>query len=136
MDARDDSKPRATWYDFDAYQPLDELVSQAPSQIVALGGLVRPNKAMQLTPSALSRCVFQMLVWASAQLIAVVRPHVLSHFTGVYQLLSTIIGACSDKGGLLCRNVRNFLKPCTTLTQMFADVLLARSITCPLMSKR
>jgi hypothetical protein len=32
-----------------------------------------PNKAMQLTPSALSRCVFQMLLRASAQLIAVVR---------------------------------------------------------------
>ncbi len=28
---------------------------------------------MQLTPSALSWCVFQMLLWASAQLIAVVR---------------------------------------------------------------
>lgn len=27
---------------------------------------------MQLTPSALSRCGFQMLMWASAQLIAVV----------------------------------------------------------------
>jgi hypothetical protein len=37
-----------------------------------------PNKAMQLTPSALSRCVFQMLLWASAQLIAVVR--LLSQF--------------------------------------------------------
>lgn len=32
-----------------------------------------PNKAMQLTPSAPSRCVFQMRQWALAQLIAVVR---------------------------------------------------------------
>jgi len=38
-----------------------------------------PNKAMQLTPSAPSRCVFQMLQRASAQLIAVVSRLPIKH---------------------------------------------------------
>jgi hypothetical protein len=68
-----------------------------------------PNKAMQLTPSALSRCVFQMLAWASAQLIAVVRPRcsgqcllytLVKHakFTAIAILVTWVIAICCFVG--------------------------------------
>jgi hypothetical protein len=51
------------WWRTTNHDPLDL------SQTIA-----RPNKAMLRTPSTLSRCVFQMLQQALAQLIAVVGP--------------------------------------------------------------
>src|SRR5688572_20727594 len=56
---------------------------------------------MQLTPSASSRCVFPMFVWASAQLIAVVSPLQEDAMRPLrYSINVTLDGCCDHRVGI------------------------------------